>query len=79
MEFKVSDPRGPSCTKVLFNIYDDVIALYRDVIASPTSDHLLICSAINMRRSGQRIPCNETVPTNFSSTYCASVISTGEG
>ena len=27
VEFKASDPRGPSCAKVLFNIYDDVIAL----------------------------------------------------
>ena len=27
VEFKASGPRGPSCTKVPFNIYDDVIAL----------------------------------------------------
>ena len=27
VEFKASGPRGPSCTKVLFNIYNDVIAL----------------------------------------------------
>ena len=56
-----------------------VYALYRDVIARPTSDHILICSAINMRCSGQRIPCSETVPTNFPSTCCASVISPSKG
>ena len=27
VESKASDLRGPSCTKVLFNIYKDVIAL----------------------------------------------------
>ena len=27
VEFKASDSRGPSCTKVLFNIYNDVIVL----------------------------------------------------
>ena len=27
VEFKASDLRGPSCTKVLFDIYNDVIAL----------------------------------------------------
>ena len=26
-ESKASDPRGPSCTKVLFDIYKDVIVL----------------------------------------------------
>ena len=145
VESKASGPKGPSCTKVLFNIYKDVSvnfpqasslrtqvclkfclstlqrshsvnfpqtsclrtqACLRFCLSTLQRSHSvnlpqaclrfclstlqrcqnqphfgspLICSTINIYPSGQRVLCSETVPTDFPSMCCASVILFDEG
>ena len=55
--FNVGDPRGPSCVKALFGIYNDVgVSVFSKVSSPRIQAPLRLCLILSKRSKGPNIP-----------------------